>query len=117
MMLIKAGCEIAYDCPAPTPMLLVLSLHPTRVPDLKTPQQLSFDRDVTPYDYVDAFGNVCTRIIAGAGRSTSASARYCRLAERSTRLSLGQPLLRNRPAQRHRVVSLCSLRTGLGAGA
>jgi transglutaminase-like putative cysteine protease len=70
MMLIKAGCEIAYDCPSPTPMLLVLSLHPTRVPDLKTPQQLSFDRDVTPYDYVDGFGNVCTRIIAGAGTTT-----------------------------------------------
>jgi transglutaminase-like putative cysteine protease len=70
MMLIKAGYEIAYDCPASTPMLLVLSLHPSRVPDLVTTQQISFDRDVTPYDYVDGFGNVCTRIIAPPGRST-----------------------------------------------
>jgi transglutaminase-like putative cysteine protease len=70
MMHIKAGYEIAYECPAPTPMLLALSIHPTRVPDLLTPQRLSFDRDVTPYDYVDGFGNVCTRIIAPAGTTT-----------------------------------------------
>ena len=69
-MRIKAGYEIAYDCPGPTPMLLVLSIHPSRVPDLVTPQQISFDRDVVPYDYVDLFGNVCTRIIAPAGRTT-----------------------------------------------
>ena len=69
-MHIKAGYEIAYDCPAPTPMLLVLSIHPTRVPDLVTPQRIEFDRDVFPYDYVDAFGNVCTRIIAPPGRTT-----------------------------------------------
>jgi transglutaminase-like putative cysteine protease len=70
MMRIKAGYEIAYDCPAPTPMLLALSIHPSRVPDLVTPQQISFDRNVTPYDYVDGFGNVCTRIIAPAGTTT-----------------------------------------------
>src|SRR2546423_7832254 len=70
MMQIKAGYEIAYDCPAPTTMLLALSIHPSRVPDLVTPQQISFDRTVTPYDYVDGFGNVCTRIIAPAGRTT-----------------------------------------------
>jgi hypothetical protein len=58
-MHIKAGYEIAYDCAGPTPMLLVLSIHPSRVPDLLTPHQITFDRDVVPYDYVDGFGNVC----------------------------------------------------------
>ena len=33
-MLIKAGFEIAYRCPDPTPMLLMLSLHPSRLRDL-----------------------------------------------------------------------------------
>ena len=33
-MQIRAGFEIAYDCPQPTPMLLVLSVHPSRMPDL-----------------------------------------------------------------------------------
>ena len=69
-MHIRAGYEIAFECPQPTPTLLVLSIHPSRVPDLVTPQEISFDRDVIPYDYVDAFGNVCTRIIAPAGRIT-----------------------------------------------
>jgi transglutaminase-like putative cysteine protease len=69
-MHIKAGYEIAYDCPGPTPMLLVLSIHPSRVSDLVTAHRIVFDREVVPYDYVDGFGNVCTRIIAPAGRTT-----------------------------------------------
>jgi transglutaminase-like putative cysteine protease len=69
-MKIKAGFQIAYDCPKPTPMLLVLSVHPSRTPDLLTSQRLSFDRDVTQSDYVDGFGNVCTRITAPAGLTT-----------------------------------------------
>jgi transglutaminase-like putative cysteine protease len=69
-MHIKAGYEIAYDCPGPTPMLLVLSIHPSRVPDLVTAHRIVFDREVVPYDYIDGFGNVCTRIIAPAGRTT-----------------------------------------------
>ncbi len=68
-MHIKAGYEIAFDCMQPTPMLLVLSIHPSRVPDLLTPQQITFDREVVPYDYIDGFGNVCTRIIAPVGRT------------------------------------------------
>lgn len=69
-MLIKAGYRIAYDCPKPTPMLLVLSIHPSRVADLQTPQKITFDRDVQPDDYVDLFGNVCTRILAPEGTTT-----------------------------------------------
>ena len=69
-MHIKAGYEIAYECAGPTPMLLVLSIHPSRVADLATPHRISFDREVVPYDYVDGFGNVCTRIIAPAGKTT-----------------------------------------------
>ena len=68
-MKIRAGYELAFDCARATPMLLVLSIHPSRVPDLITPQRITFDRDVIPYDYVDSFGNVCTRIIAPAGRT------------------------------------------------
>ena len=33
-MQIRAGYEIAYDCPQPTPMLLMLSVHPSRMADL-----------------------------------------------------------------------------------
>jgi len=70
MMHIRAGYEIAFECTGPTPMLLVLSIHPSRMPDLVTPHRITFDREVIPYDYIDGFGNVCTRIIAPAGVTT-----------------------------------------------
>ena len=38
-MKIRAGYEISYDCPQPTPMILQVSVHPSRIPDL-----LSWDR-------------------------------------------------------------------------
>jgi transglutaminase-like putative cysteine protease len=70
MMHIRAGFEIAHDCPKPTPLLLAVSIHPSRFRDLQTPHSISFDRNVAPYDYVDGFGNICTRIIAPAGTTT-----------------------------------------------
>jgi hypothetical protein len=30
-MLIRIGCELLYDCPQPTPMLLTLNVHCTHV--------------------------------------------------------------------------------------
>src|SRR5690349_21227880 len=69
-MHIRAGYTITFECPQPTPILLVLSIHPSRLPDLVTPQAISFDRTVVPYDYVDSFGNVCTRIIAPPGETS-----------------------------------------------
>ena len=40
-MQIRAGYDIAYECPQPTPMLLVLSVHPSRQPDLLTPHRIT----------------------------------------------------------------------------
>ena len=33
-MKIRAGYEISHDCAQPTPMILTLSVHPSRLPDL-----------------------------------------------------------------------------------
>lgn len=33
-MLIRVGYELVYDCPRPTPMLLMLTVHHSRVADL-----------------------------------------------------------------------------------
>ena len=38
-MQIRAGYDIAFECPQPTPMLLVLSIHPSRFADLATPHR------------------------------------------------------------------------------
>src|SRR5690348_10445915 len=73
MMRIRAGYELVYDCPQPTPMLLMLSVHPTRAGDLLTPHEMSFDPICTATHYRDVFNNVCTRIVAPAGRLRIAS--------------------------------------------
>lgn len=70
-MRIRAGYEITYDCDGPTPMLLMLSVHPDRAADQVEPRDISFhpplERPAT--DYTDVFGNTCTRILAPAGRT------------------------------------------------
>ena len=68
-MLIRAGYEIAYDCPQPTPMLLALSVRPERLPDVEGPHRVRFDRpEVEARDYLDGFGNTITRLVAPEGR-------------------------------------------------
>ena len=42
-MRIRAGYQISYDCPQPTPMILQLSVHPSRIPDLLSWDRLQFD--------------------------------------------------------------------------
>jgi transglutaminase-like putative cysteine protease len=69
-MQIKAGYTLRYECPQPTPMLLMLNLHPSRRVDLLTPQVLDFSPHAEAWDYTDSFGNVATRITAPAGLLT-----------------------------------------------
>jgi transglutaminase-like putative cysteine protease len=69
-MKIRAGFDVAYECWQPTPMLLVLNVHPSRRVDLLTEQALSFDRDIEAWDYIDGFGNACSRITAPPGLTT-----------------------------------------------
>ena len=42
-MQIRAGYEISYDCPQPTPMILTLSVHPSRISDLLTSDRMRLD--------------------------------------------------------------------------
>ncbi|WP_262272965.1 transglutaminase-like domain-containing protein [Microvirga yunnanensis] len=67
-MKIHAGYRITFECPQPTPMLLMLHVHPSRQPDLITPDDLVCDPLVEFRQYHDAFGNICTRLLAPAGR-------------------------------------------------
>ena len=48
-------------------MLAVLSVHPSRNQDLKTPSRVQAVPDVAMYDYVDGFGNICSRFTIPAG--------------------------------------------------
>jgi transglutaminase-like putative cysteine protease len=71
-MQIRAGFEISYQCPQPAPMLLALSVHPSRLPDVIGPHQITFDPPIGATPYRDSFGNICTRIVAPAGKLTMA---------------------------------------------
>jgi transglutaminase-like putative cysteine protease len=68
-MRIRTGFEITYDCPAPVPMLLTLSVHPSRRGDLETPDWVRADPALDVRQYLDAYGNICSRILAPAGRT------------------------------------------------
>ncbi|WP_419808759.1 transglutaminase-like domain-containing protein [Sphingomonas sp.] len=69
-MLIRAGYDISFSAETPTPMMAMLSVHPSRHKDLRTPHRITTDQDVPIYDYLDAFGNVCTRVAVPAGGLT-----------------------------------------------
>jgi transglutaminase-like putative cysteine protease len=64
---IRVGYELIYDSPQPTPMILTLSVHYTRVSDLVVPDHLVTHPSVPITAYRDAFGNWCSRIVAPAG--------------------------------------------------
>src|SRR6516225_7585366 len=66
-MKICAGYDIAFTVPQPTPIILMLKVHPTRANDLLTPDDLVIVPSVGWREYTDVFGNICTRIVAPAG--------------------------------------------------
>jgi transglutaminase-like putative cysteine protease len=69
MMQIRVGFEMVYDCLQATPMVFNLNVHHTRVSDLVGRDDLVFDPPVPMAAYRDSFGNWCTRIVAGKGRT------------------------------------------------
>ena len=69
-MLIEAGFTIAFECPAPTPMLLQLNVHPSRDADLLTPDTIASDPPLPMRNYLDLFGNRVTRVDVPAGLVT-----------------------------------------------
>jgi transglutaminase-like putative cysteine protease len=64
---IRAGYDIAFQCPQETPMVLMLSVHPSRAHDLSSPHRIQLSGGIASRDYLDTFGNICTRLVAPAG--------------------------------------------------
>ena len=69
-MLIRAGYDISFATTAPVPMMAMLSVHPSRHRDLRTPHRIRTVPEVPMYDYQDGFGNVCTRVTIPEGGVT-----------------------------------------------
>lgn len=66
-MYIRIGYDIAFDVPAPIPMLMLLRVHPSVEPSLQNPEALTIEPAVGASDYIDGFGNHVRRILAPAG--------------------------------------------------
>ncbi len=69
-MRIRLGCELSYDFPKPTPMIVMLNVHYSRAASLEYPDHLMTVPPVPIQSYRDSFGNWCCRLVAPAGRFT-----------------------------------------------
>jgi len=67
-MKIRVGYELVYRCPRPTPMIVTLNVHYSRVSDILTRDILMLTPSVPVRAYRDSFGNWCSRIVAPAGQ-------------------------------------------------
>ena len=132
-MRIRCGYRIAHDCSQPVPMLLALSVHPSRESDLLTQPQLTLDPPVDVHRYIDDFGNICHRVLAPVGRTEMTTSfdiedsglpdpvipeakqlEVQDLADGGLGLFARQPLLRDRQTVQHRLVAVRRHRAGVG---
>ena len=67
-MQLRAGYELIYRFPQPTPIILVVDIHESRAEDIVVSDQLITEPPVQITGYRDGFGNRCKRIVAPAGR-------------------------------------------------
>ena len=124
-MIIRAGYRIAFECAAPTPMLLQLNVHPSREADLLSPDIVSTN-PVIPngdlYRFVRQSGDpgrTRTRTghlqqrfshprfrVAGTDACGRASDAGDETAGGCPALSPAEPLLRQRQSQRFRLVAI-----------
>ncbi len=74
-MKLRVGYELQYAFPQPTPAILMLNIHFTRVAGLAAPDNIIVRPSVPISGYRDGFGNWCCRILAPQGKvSISADA-------------------------------------------
>ena len=66
-MQIRIGYELRYSFPQPTPVILTLNVHHSRVGDLVNPDYLRTDPALPVRGYRDGFGNWCSRLVAMSG--------------------------------------------------
>jgi transglutaminase-like putative cysteine protease len=69
-MKLRVGYELQYTFPQPTPAILMLNVHFSRVSDLVAPDHIIINPSVPISGYRDGFGNWCSRIVAPAGKVT-----------------------------------------------
>ena len=101
-MRIHVGCELSFEFPQATPMIVMLNVHFSRFSDLERPDNLITTPSVPVEGYRDSFGNWCSRLVAPAGRfslGTDAVVRdgACRTRSFRTRCSTRSSTCRRTP--------------------
>jgi transglutaminase-like putative cysteine protease len=66
-MKLRIGYELVYRFPQPTPIILVVNVHESRIQDLVEEDRLGADPSIEISSYQDGFGNRCTRLLAPEG--------------------------------------------------
>ena len=64
-MIIRAGYDIAFDCYQEVPMVVLLSVHPSRQKNLLSEHKLEVSPRVITRHGLDPFGNTWTRLRSG----------------------------------------------------
>lgn len=66
-MLLQVDFEISFTFPEPTPVILLMFLHPSRDQTVRSPEQFSIQPHVAVTRSIDGFGNRCGRAVVPPG--------------------------------------------------
>jgi transglutaminase-like putative cysteine protease len=66
-MLIRLGYDIELELSRPMMVVAVLNVHPSRKADLLEPDEIQISPGAARGEYLDTFGNRCTRILGTQG--------------------------------------------------
>src|ERR1700690_4501196 len=61
VMLIRLGYDIQFEIPEAVAMVGMLHVHPSRVRDLREPDEVTISPEVKVESYIDSYGNRCAR--------------------------------------------------------
>ena len=66
-MILQLGYDIQFEIPASVAMVALLNVHPSRVADLRAPDELRAEPAAQMDSFIDSFGNRCVRFVAHQG--------------------------------------------------
>ncbi len=66
-MLLRLGYDMQFEVPEPAACVAQLRIHSTRAAGLREPDAVSVEPAIGTEEYIDSFGNLCTRFLAPAG--------------------------------------------------
>jgi len=66
--ILRLGYDIQFEVPATIAIVALLNVHPSRVTDLRAPDELRVEPAAQLESFIDSFGNRCVRFVAPQGK-------------------------------------------------